>query len=150
MVDSATLARLIDHADRAQAKLVLVGDYEQLSEIKAGGLFRAIAERGDPITLDEVIRYRFEVEREGAKRIREGEGERAIGLYRSEERVIVAADPETRREVMVTDWHKAHERGTDAVMIAKRNAEVDQLNELARAKMKAAGRLGAGDISDSC
>jgi conjugative relaxase-like TrwC/TraI family protein len=146
MVDSASVARLIDHADAAQARLVLVGDYEQLSEIEAGGLFRAIAERGDPITLDEVIRHRFDAEREGAKRIREGEGEQAIRLYRSEERVIVAPDPEARREVMVNDWHQAHERGEDAVMIAKRNAEVDQLNELARAKMKAAGRLGAGEV----
>jgi conjugative relaxase-like TrwC/TraI family protein len=146
MVDSASIARLIDHADAAQARLVLVGDYEQLSEIESGGLFRAIAERGDPIILDEVIRHRFDVEREGAKRIREGEGEQAIRLYRSEERVIVAPDPEARREVMVNDWHQAHERGEDAVMIAKRNAEVDQLNELARAKMKAAGRLGAGEV----
>ncbi len=146
MVDSASVARLIDHADAAQAKLVLVGDYEQLSEIESGGLFRAIAERGDPITLDEVIRHRFDVEREGAKRIRDGEGEKAIRLYRSEERVIVAPDPEARREAMVNDWHQAHERGEDAVMIAKRNAEVDQLNELARAKMKAAGRLGAGEV----
>jgi conjugative relaxase-like TrwC/TraI family protein len=146
MVDSASLARLIDHADTAQARLVLVGDYEQLSEIEAGGLFRAIAERGDPITLDEVIRHRFDVEREGAKRIREGCGEQAIRLYRSEQRVIVALDADQRREAMVNDWHQAHERGEDAVMIAKRNAEVDQLNELARAKMKAAGRLGAGEV----
>ena len=49
MVDSATLARLIDHADAAEAKLVLIGDPEQLGEIEAGGLFRAIAERSDPI-----------------------------------------------------------------------------------------------------
>ena len=77
MVDSASLARLIDHADAAQARLILVGDYEQLSEIESGGLFRAIAEREDPITLDEVIRHRFDVEREGAKRIREGEGKLA-------------------------------------------------------------------------
>ena len=41
MVDSATLARLVSHAERAQAKLVLVGDPEQLGEIEAGGLFRA-------------------------------------------------------------------------------------------------------------
>jgi AAA domain-containing protein len=117
-----------------------------LSEIESGGLFRAIAERGDPITLDEVIRHRFDAEREGAKRIREGEGEQAIRLYRSEERVIVAENPDQRREVMVNDWHQAHERGEDVVMIAKRNAEIDQLNELARAKMKAAGRLGAAEI----
>jgi conjugative relaxase-like TrwC/TraI family protein len=146
MLDSASLARLIRHADEAKAQLVLVGDFEQLSEIEAGGLFRAIAERSEVVHLDEVIRHRFDVEREGAKRIREGEGGEAIALYRSEQRVIVAPDPDARREAMVGDWHLAYERGEDAVMIAKRNAEVDQLNELARERMKAAGRLGEEEI----
>ena len=41
MVDSATLARLVSHAEAAGAKLVLAGDPEQLGEIEAGGLFRA-------------------------------------------------------------------------------------------------------------
>jgi ATP-dependent exoDNAse (exonuclease V) alpha subunit len=57
MVDSVRLARLIGHAEQAQAKLVLVGDPEQLGEIEAGGLFIAIAARTDPIHLDEVIRH---------------------------------------------------------------------------------------------
>ncbi len=87
MVDSANLARLIDHAERAQAKLVLVGDPEQLGEIEAGGLFRALAERGEPIYPDEVIRHRHDLDREAAKRIREGEGREALSLYQSSERV---------------------------------------------------------------
>ena len=49
MVDSATLARLIDHAEAAEAKLVLIGDPAQLGEIEAGGLFAAIAERTEPV-----------------------------------------------------------------------------------------------------
>jgi conjugative relaxase-like TrwC/TraI family protein len=123
MVDSATLARLTFHAEKAQAKLVLVGDPEQLGEIEAGGLFRALAERGEPIYLEEVIRHRHDLDREAAKRIREGEGREALSLYRSEERVTVAPDAEARREAMVRDWHEAFERGEDAVMIAKQNAE---------------------------
>ena len=87
MVDSATLARLVSHAEAAEAKLVLVGDPGQLGEIEAGGLFRAIADRTEPIQLDEVIRHEHELDREAAKRIREGEGREALRLYRSEERV---------------------------------------------------------------
>jgi ATP-dependent exoDNAse (exonuclease V) alpha subunit len=74
MVDSATMARLIAHASAVEAKLVLIGDPEQLGEIEAGGLFRALADRTDPIYLDEVIRHRHEAEREGAKLIRKGRG----------------------------------------------------------------------------
>jgi ATP-dependent exoDNAse (exonuclease V) alpha subunit len=50
MVGSEHLARLIGHADDAKAKLVLVGDPEQLGLIEAGGLFSAIADRTGPST----------------------------------------------------------------------------------------------------
>jgi conjugative relaxase-like TrwC/TraI family protein len=146
MVDSATLARLVSHAERAQAKLVLVGDPEQLGEIEAGGLFRALAERADPIHLDEVIRHRHDLDRDAAKRIREGEGREALALYQSSERVTVAPNAEERREAMVCDWHEAFERGEDAVMVAKQNAEVGKLNEIAREVRHQAGQLGRQEI----
>jgi conjugative relaxase-like TrwC/TraI family protein len=146
MVDSATLARLVSHAERAEAKLVLLGDPEQLGEIEAGGLFRAVADRSDPIYLDEVIRHEHELDREAAKRIREGEGREALALYRSAERVTISPDAAARREAMVSDWQEAFDRGEDAVMIAKRNAEVAKLNALARELRRQEGRLGAQEI----
>ncbi len=146
MVDSANLARLIEQAERAEAKLVLLGDPEQLGEIEAGGLFRAIAERSDPIHLDEVIRHEHRVDREAAKLIREGEGAQALGLYVSEERVTVAPDSDAMRAALVRDWHEAHEREIDAVMIAKRNRDVERLNATAREVMREQGKLGAEEI----
>lgn len=146
MVDSATTARLIHHAEAAGAKLVLVGDPEQLGEIDAGGLFRAIADRSEPIRLHEVIRHEYELDREAAKRIREGEGSEALGLYEADNRVTVAPDAESRREAMVRDWHETFERGEDAVMIAKQNAEVARLNEMAREIRRQSGQLGAEEI----
>ncbi len=147
MVDSATLARLVSHAEAAEAKLVLIGDPEQLGEIEAGGLFRAVADRSDPIHLDEVIRHRHDLDREAAKRIREGEGREALDLYRSSERVTIAPDAEARREAMVRDWQQSFEAGEDAVMIAKRNAEVQKLNAMAREVRRQDGKLGAEEIA---
>ena len=51
MVGTRTLARLIDHAAAARAKVVLVGDPRQLPEIDAGGLLRGLARRVEPIRL---------------------------------------------------------------------------------------------------
>ncbi len=93
-----------------------------------------------------MIRHEHELDREAAKRIREGEGREALRLYRSSERVIVAPDAEARREAMVADWHESYDRGEDAVMIAKRNAEVAKLNAMAREVRKQAGKLGAQEI----
>ncbi len=58
MVGTRDLARLLDAAEQAQAKLVLVGDDRQLPEIQAGGLFSALADRLGAIELTEVRRQR--------------------------------------------------------------------------------------------
>jgi conjugative relaxase-like TrwC/TraI family protein len=146
MVDSATLARLIDHAREADAKLVLVGDPAQLGEIEAGGVFASIVARTDPVVLDQVIRHEHDLDREGAGRIREGKGAEAIEIYRSEERVVVSADPEARRKEMVADWWRSFSQSEDALMVAKRNVEVARLNALAREVMRAEARLGEVEI----
>lgn len=82
MVDSASLARIVEHARAAEAKLVLVGDPEQLGEIEAGGLFRAIADRTEPVRLDEVMRHEHELERGAARLIREARGVRRYASMR--------------------------------------------------------------------
>jgi conjugative relaxase-like TrwC/TraI family protein len=146
MVGSEDMAGLIGHADAAEAKLVLIGDPQQLGAIEAGGLFAAIADRTDPIVLDEVIRHNHELDRDVAKLIREGEGREALALYRSAERVIVAPDAEARRQAMVEDWWRSYREGEDALMVAKRNVEVERLNATARELMRSEGRLGEKEI----
>jgi conjugative relaxase-like TrwC/TraI family protein len=146
MVDSQSLARIIDHAQEAEAKLVLMGDPAQLGEIEAGGLFAGIAQRTEPVVLDEVIRHRHELERDAAKLIREGEGREAISVYQGAERVTISEDPAARREAMVADWWQRFGEGEDALMVAKRNAEVRELNILARERMRSEGRLGVQEL----
>jgi conjugative relaxase-like TrwC/TraI family protein len=146
MVSSEHLARLIGHADEAGAKLVLVGDPEQLGPIEAGGLFSAIAERTEPVHLHEVIRHNHELDRDAAKLIREGQGREALSLYRSAERVTVVESAEERRVAMVEDWWRSYSQGEDALMVAKRNVEVERLNATARELVRAEGRLGSEEI----
>ncbi|HYC81455.1 MAG TPA: AAA family ATPase [Solirubrobacterales bacterium] len=146
MVDSGTLARVVDHADQAKAKLVLIGDPAQLGEIEAGGLFAAIARRSEPIHLDEVIRHRHELDREAAKLIREGRGSEAVDRYARHGRVVVAADHELRRQAIVADWSEAKRHGEDSLMIAKSNSEREHLNVRARELMRAEGQLGAEEV----
>jgi conjugative relaxase-like TrwC/TraI family protein len=142
MVDSRAMARLVAQAQAAEAKLALIGDPAQLGEIEAGGLFAAIVSRTDTVVLDQVIRHRGELEREAAKMIRGGHGREALSVYEGAERVTVSDDPLARREAMVADWWQHHREGEDALMVAKRNAEVRELNAMAREQMAAAGRLG--------
>jgi conjugative relaxase-like TrwC/TraI family protein len=146
MVDSASLGRLIEHVRASEAKLVLIGDPAQLGEIEAGGLFSALADRSEPIRLDQVIRHEHDLDREASKLIREGRGTEAIDRYIASDRVRVEVDAQARREAMVSDWGRAKDRGEDALMIAKLNSERARLNERARQAMREQGRLGTEEI----
>jgi conjugative relaxase-like TrwC/TraI family protein len=147
MVGSEQLARLISHADERGAKLVLIGDPEQLGSVEAGGLFSAIAERTDPVHLHEVIRHLHDVDRDAARLIREGRAQEALSLYQEAERVTVKETPELQRAAMVGDWWKSFAQGEDALMVAKRNSEVERLNATAREVLKSEGRLGEEQIA---
>jgi ATP-dependent exoDNAse (exonuclease V) alpha subunit len=67
-------------------------------------------------------------------------------LDRSAERVTVAPDAEQRRVAMVEDWWRSPAKSEDALMVVKRNVEVERLNAAARELMKSEGRLGAEEI----
>jgi conjugative relaxase-like TrwC/TraI family protein len=141
MVGTRTLARLLDHAEQAQAKAVLVGDPRQLPEIEAGGALRALAERLDAIDLTENRRQRERWEREALDHLGEGRVVEAVSLYRERGRIVVAEGAEELRQQLVEDWWAARSQGDAGVMIAARREDVADLNRRARVLREAAGEI---------
>ncbi|MFN8079918.1 MAG: AAA family ATPase [Kineosporiaceae bacterium] len=81
MIDTAQLVRLHDVAERAGARLVLMGDPAQLGSVGAGGMMRAIVERdAETYTLSEVRRFEADWERAASLALREGEQD-AVAAY---------------------------------------------------------------------
>ena len=142
MVGTRDLARLLDAAEQAQAKLVLVGDDRQLPEIQAGGLFSALADRLGAIELTEVRRQREAWDRDALAALRDGDVDSFARAYHEHGRIVAAPTADAARAALVDDWWSATERGEQALMIAHRRADVADLNRRARERMRAAGRLG--------
>ncbi|MGO7036701.1 AAA family ATPase, partial [Rhizobium ruizarguesonis] len=63
---SRQLARFVDEVRRAGAKLVLVGDHEQLQAIGAGAPFRAIAEAVGHAQLSDVRRQKADWQKQAS------------------------------------------------------------------------------------
>ena len=141
MVGTRDLARLADAASHAEAKLVLVGDDRQLPEIEAGGAFRALADRLGATELREVRRQREQWDRDALAALRSGDAERFAREYHDHGRIVVAPTADDAREALVNDWWRSFERGEQALMIAHRRADVADLNERARERLRAAGEL---------
>lgn len=81
MVGTRTLDRLHRVTSSAGAKLVLVGDPEQLPEIEAGGAIRTLTERLDLIRLVENRRQIDGWERDALDDLRSGRVEDAVAAY---------------------------------------------------------------------
>jgi len=148
MVGTRTYGELLEHAARAQAKVVLVGDHRQLPEIDAGGVFRGLLARGGAVELTENRRQREGWERDALAALREGAAGPALAAYARHGRLVMADTAGGVRERLIADWWHATQdpSGEEAVMIAARRDDVADLNTRARNRMRAGQHLGDTEL----
>jgi conjugative relaxase-like TrwC/TraI family protein len=147
MVGSRKLARLLEHAHQAQAKVVLVGDDRQLAPIDAGGGFRALRLRLGASELTENRRQQQAWEREALELVRSGLVEEAAAAYQAHDRVVAADSKPAATLALLQDWWTAWQQAEqdpaqEVVVLAARRAEVDRLNTACQELLAARGRLG--------
>ncbi len=145
MVGSRQMARVLSAVTAAGAKVVLVGDAEQLQAIEAGAAFRAVVERHGAAEITEVRRQREEWQREATRELATGRTEAALGRYEAAGMVKGHATQAEALAALVAGWDAVRQQsphGTQ-VMLAGTNADVAALNALARDRLRAAGALGA-------
>jgi hypothetical protein len=151
MVGTRKLDRLLTHAERSGAKVVLVGDPRQLPEIDAGGTLAALARRLDPIQLTANRRQNEAWEREALDQLRHGDVTVAVNAYHRAGRITLTDTADSARQVLVDDWWNARQDPTatekTAAMYALTRAEVDDLNQRARTHLRHAGGLDGDDVT---
>jgi conjugative relaxase-like TrwC/TraI family protein len=147
MFGSRKLTRLLDHAEQAGAKVVLIGDDRQLAPIDAGGGFRALRLRLGASELVENRRQHQAWEREALELVRSGLVEEAVAAYQAHDRVV-AAGLQTGRHpgspAGLVDRLPGGRTGPRprVIVLAARRAEVDRLNSACQELLAARGRLG--------
>jgi conjugative relaxase-like TrwC/TraI family protein len=146
MLGSRKVTRLLDHAQQAGAKVVLVGDDRQLAAIDAGGGFRALRLRLGASELTENRRQQQAWEREALELVRGGLVEEAVAAYRAHDRVVVADSKPASTLVLLNDWWQAWQEAErdptqDVIVLAARRVEVDRLNAACQELLAAQGRL---------
>jgi len=158
MVSSQQMARILQSAENAGAKVVLVGDAMQLQPIQAGAAFRAISERIGSAELAGVRRQREEWAREASRLFARGKVEEALDVYAREGRIFAAESRADVVERIVADWTNARRdlvrntadgeqrvrlRGDELLVLAHTNDDVKRLNEALRKVMIDDGALTA-------
>src|SRR5690606_13739920 len=144
MIGTRQMERVIAEAKKRQAKVVLVGDIEQLQAIEAGAAFRAIAERHGAVEITDIRRQSEEWQRDATRQLATGRTAEAIDAYNEAGHVHAAATREAAREALIDSWDRdRRDSPRDSRMILTHaNDDVRELNEAARDRMREAGELG--------
>jgi Ti-type conjugative transfer relaxase TraA len=144
MVGTRQMERVLSHAADAGAKVVLVGDPQQLQSIEAGAAFRAIHERHGGAEITEVRRQLAEWQREATRALATGRTGEAIRAYDDAGMVHAAASRDAARTELIDRWDRDRQvrPGDTRIILTHTNDEVRALNDAARDRMRAAGDLG--------
>ena len=144
MVGTRQLERVLSHAAEAGAKVVLVGDPQQLQAIEAGAAFRSIHDRHGGAEIGEVRRQREDWQRDATRDLANSKAGNALEAYRSHGMVHEAQTREQARGDLIERWDRDRQASPDKsrIILTHTNDEVRALNEAARERMRAAGDLG--------
>jgi Ti-type conjugative transfer relaxase TraA len=144
MIGTRQMERVIGEAEKRGAKVVLVGDPEQLQAIEAGAAFRSIAERHGWAEITDIRRQHEPWQRSVTRRLATGRTGEALAAYESRGHVHVADTREQARTDLIDGWDRdrAAAPGASRIILTHTNEEVQALNGLARERLAHAGELG--------
>jgi Ti-type conjugative transfer relaxase TraA len=144
MLGSRQLARVLDVAAAAKAKVVMVGDPEQLQAIEAGAAFRGVIGETGAAELQEVRRQVQPWQQSATRQLSTGATAAALVAYESRGGLHQYATRDEARSALMDRWARdAQERPNDSRLIfTDARDEAWKLNQLARALRRQRGELG--------
>ncbi len=146
MIGTRQLARVLEVAQHAHAKVVLVGDPEQLQAIEAGAPFRGIAAQHGVAELTQVRRQRQEWQRAATGDLAAGRTRQALAAYEEKGAIVAVEERAQARSALLARWArdaKAEPKASQLVLAYTRD-DVHELNTAVRALREQTGRAGEG------
>jgi hypothetical protein len=130
---TADLAMVQEAARVAGARLILVGDTEQLGAVEAGGMFRLLAREVPCAELHEVRRFHAAWEAGASVRLRAGDFT-AYAAYDRHGRMR-SSDLGAAMDRATGMWLADHLRGKNVLLLAGSNSEAAELSRRVQAKL---------------
>ncbi len=145
MIGSRDMRALLAAAKAAGAKVVLVGDAEQLQPIAAGAPFRLLVERLGAAVIKTVRRQRAPWQQQATEELATARTAAALARYRAAGMVRAHGALEAAKSALIAEWAEGRRSapGATRIILAHRRADVRDLNAQARAIRRQEGELGA-------
>lgn len=144
MVAWQTMAFVIEAVVKSGAKLVLVGDPEQLQPIEAGAAFRLIANHIGYAELGTIYRQRHAWMRSASLDLARGRIAEALDAYARKGSIRASAVKAQAIDNLVADWDREYDPDKSTLILAHLRRDVRLLNQLVREKLVKRGIVGEG------
>lgn len=145
-IGTVAMAKLLAIAERAGAKVVLIGDDKQTQAVSAGAPFRKISEAIGTTTMSQVVRQKEAWARQAVLDLRDGRADEALAAIDARGQLSIEPEREDAVEKLCERWQQlafADTRGvTDTLVLAGTTADVRELNERIQDVMHQRGQLG--------
>ena len=145
MADTARLERLTELVERTGAKLVAIGDGQQLPSIGAGGMFDRLAAIAPSVELSNVRRTLDKSEQRAWADLRAGRSDRAMAHYQARGELFMSDTRDQTVEHAVENWARLtteYPIKEVALISDASNVEIDRLNARAQNHRLKRGELG--------
>jgi Ti-type conjugative transfer relaxase TraA len=144
MVSSRQMADFVSAVAHAGAKLVLVGDADQLQPIEAGAAFRSLANRVGYAELGTIYRQREQWMRDASMDLARGKIGAAISAYQGQGRLVGMELKDQAISALIRDWIADYDPNRSSLILAHLRRDVRTLNELARGALLERGLIENG------
>ncbi|MEM7067788.1 MAG: AAA family ATPase [Pseudomonadota bacterium] len=144
MIGTDQMKIILQEVKNSGAKVILVGDPEQLQPINAGTPFREIAAQLETFQLTEIHRQKKKWQRQASLDFAEQRTEEALNAYEVNGNITIARDVSEAIFELVTDYMKdcsRYKKCASRLALAYRRKEVFAINQAIRAAKKEFGEL---------
>lgn len=142
MVGTRMMRELLEAVEKAGARLVLVGDAQQLQPIEAGGPFAEIERRLGAARLTEIKRQREVWAREAVKDFAGGDAEQGLRAFAERGLLTIESDRHSAMESLIAAWKEQGIRHPEKQLIlAGTRREASILNRMAQEERRKAGQI---------
>ncbi len=148
MVPTRLMNDVFEKAGKANAKVILVGDSEQLQSIEAGGGFKGLEKRFGSAELTEIQRQKEQWSREAVKDFHKGDAEKGLKAFQERGLLSISDDRKGAQRALIAAWGEGGLKAPkENLILASTRAEVRSLNKAAQEDRMISAKLGSKSVS---
>ena len=139
MIGTRQLARVVTKLNEIGAKLVLVGDPDQLQPIEAGTPFRRVVKEHGAARLTEIHRQKADWQKQASRDLAAGDLSKAVEHYRKHDAVTQVNDQASALEALVETYTMdiaANGNTKSRLAFAHKRKDVHALNQTIRSALR--------------